>query len=384
MPKTETEQLESLRLAIDSINENILRLLNERATFATDVAKIKRMMYEAEKNQRIAEGKTNNNVVDEVHFYRPEREAQILQKLTALNKGPLSNDSVRIIFREIISACLSLERQHIIAYLGPAGTFTEEAARKNFGSNVQRAPQGSIHEVFSEVENGKADYGVVPVENSTEGVVTHTLDSFLNSSLRICGEVVLPIKHHLMIKKGHDRKSIQWVSSHQQSLGQCRRWLDMHLGGIERKAVGSNGEAARLAAELVGMAAIAGETAADYYQLEIIERNIQDLADNTTRFLVLGKQQVPPCGHDKTAIIVAVRNESGALFRLLAFFKRAKVNLTRLDTRPSRTEKWAFYFFMEFEGHEQQRHIGRLLSQLVKNSVMLKRLGSYPATIDSE
>lgn len=366
MAKSREQQLEELRKKIDTLNVELLGLLNKRAMLAKDVARVKNEMHEGE-------DKTN------VRFYRPEREAQILQHMSSLNAGPLTNTSVSVIFREIISACLALERSYTVAYLGPRGTFTEEAAKSKFGSSVTTTPQRSIADVFAEVEADGADYGVVPVENSTEGMVTHTLDSFLESSLQICAEVVLPIRHHLMIQPDLPREQIQWVSAHQQALAQCKRWLGHYMPAVEQRPVSSNGEAARLATEVVGTAAIAGEAAATYYGLKMIERNIQDRPDNTTRFLVLGKQQVDPCGRDKTAIIVSVADKPGALHRLLALFKRAKVNLTRLDTRPSQTEKWAYHFFMEFEGHEQEPRIHKLLGKLATHSISLKRLGSYPA-----
>lgn len=366
MAKPRAQQFEELRKDIDRLNRELLRLLNQRATLAKDVARIKSEMHEgADKS--------------DVRFYRPEREAQILQHMSSLNAGPLTNTSVSAIFREIISACLALERRYTVAYLGPRGTFTEEAAKFQFGSSVKAKPQGSITDIFAEVEADGADYGVVPAENSTEGMVTHTLDSFLTSSLQICAEIVLPIRHHLMAQPDLPRKQIQWVSAHEQTLAQCRRWLERCMPAVEQIPVFSNGEAARLATERAGTAAIAGEAAAVYYGLKVVERGIQDRLDNTTRFLVLGKQQVDPCGRDKTAIIVSVADKPGALHRLLALFKRAKINLTRLDTRPSQTEKWAYHFFMEFEGHEQEPHIHKLLGKLATHSISLKRLGSYPA-----
>lgn len=367
MAESQDKKLAALREQIDALNTTLLKHLNERARVVEEVGRLK--------NAMLAQDKESGT---DVHFYRPDREAEILQRVIADNTGPLTDAAISIIFREIMSACLSLERGQAIAYLGPKGTFTEEAVKYNFGSSVATSPQRSIADVFAEVESGGADYGVVPVENSTEGMVTHTLDSFLNSPLRICGEVILPIRHHLMTHPDLDTKHIQWVSAHQQTLAQCRRWLLHALPGVEQRPVSSNGEAARLAAEVVGTAAIAGEPAAKHYGLKIIESNIQDQPDNTTRFLVLGKQSVNPCGRDKTSIIVSVENRPGALYRLLAFFKRAGINLTRLDTRPSRTEKWAYHFFMEFEGHEQDARIDKLLGRLSAHSISMKRLGSYP------
>lgn len=370
MGSPEDKRFGALRTKIDVLNKDLLRALNARAKIAMDLATLK---------NSIAEDKQQ----EEVYFYRPEREAEILQEMCVLNKGPLNDSAITTIFREIISACLSLERSHAIAYLGPTGTFTEEAVKLQFGSGVRTIAQRTISDVFAEVEAGSADYGVVPVENSTEGMVTHTLDTFLDSSLLICGEVILPIRHHLMTQANLNNKQIQWVSAHQQALSQCRRWLTESLPTVEQRAVSSNGEAARLASEVVGMAAIASETAAQHYNLHIIKRNIQDRLDNTTRFLILGKQRVDPCGKDKTAIIISVKNQPGALYRLLAFFNKAQTNMTRLDTRPSRTEKWTYHFFIEFEGHVQEPNIEKLLKDLAANSIALKNLGSYPVGRDT-
>ena len=370
MSQASDKNLKQLRDKIDALNKNILQALNERANLAMKLAELKRSASQQD-NQ------------EQVFLYRPEREASIIQQILELNNGPLNDDSIAIIFREIMSACLSLEQPHTIAYLGPPGTFTEEAVKLNFGSGVRTAAQRTISDVFAEVELGNADYGVVPVENSTEGMVTHTLDNFLSSSLRICAEVVLPIRHHLMTQANLPRKHIQWISAHQQALAQCKRWLAQHVPTIEQNAVSSNGEAARLASEVVGMAAIASQAAAQRYGLEIIERNIQDRADNMTRFLVLGKQSVNSCGKDKTAIIISVKNQPGALYNLLAFFNDSRINLTRLDTRPSRTEKWTYHFFMEFEGHETDARVQKLLKNLAAHSISMKNLGSYPVGVDT-
>ncbi|MCB1710434.1 MAG: prephenate dehydratase, partial [Halioglobus sp.] len=317
----------------------------------------------------------------EVIYYRPEREAQVLRRIIERDPGPLAGDSVAHVFREIMSACLALERPLQVAYLGPEGTFTQAAALKHFGHAAICVPQTTIDTVFAQVESGECNYGVVPVENSTEGMVSHTLDNFLDSSLKISGEVELRICHHLLVKPGTAEKDIVRICAHQQALAQCRNWLDRHYPRIEREAVSSNGEAARMAAGTPGVAAVAGELAAELYRLQALAEHIEDYPDNTTRFLVIGREEVPPSGMDKTSIIVSSRNKPGALFALLDPFRRAGVSLTRIDTRPSRTEKWAYVFFIEFEGHLHDPAIAAIVTELEEQSILLKPLGSYPRAV---
>lgn len=357
--------LDDVRKEIDGVDQQIHLLLNQRAQWA----------------QRVAEIKLHNLPVDEakkVHFYRPEREAQVLRSVKARNQGPLSDDAVAHVFREIMSACLALEKPLTVAYLGPEGTFTHSAAIKHFGHAVIAEPVASIDQVFAKVQSGEVIYGIVPVENSTEGMVNHTLDNFMQSGLKICGEVELPINLHLLANTKTTPVDIKKICAHQQALAQSRTWLDNHWPNIEREAVSSNAQAAKMAAEDASIAAVAGEMAMDLYGLVRLAENIQDISSNTTRFLIVGQENIPPSGEDKTSIIVSTRNKPGALYQLLEPFHREQVMLTRIDTRPSRTENWAYVFFMEFEGHQEDEKIKRILHELKEQVVMLKVLGSYP------
>ncbi len=364
--------LDQVRADIDAIDRDIQALISRRARCAQRVAEIKlRDILAARERGEEAE----------VVYYRPEREAQVLQRIIERDQGPLDGDSVAHIFREIMSACLALEKPLQVAYLGPEGTFTQAAAIKHFGHAALCIPQGTIDSVFSQVESGECNYGVVPVENSTEGMVSHTLDNFMDSPLKISGEVELRIAHHLLVSERTGAGDITRICAHQQALAQCRNWLDRNWPDIEREAVSSNGEAARMAAEIPGVAAVAGDMAAELYHLVKLAEHIEDYADNTTRFLIIGREEVPPSGRDKTSIIVSSRNRPGALFDLLEPFRRGGISLTRIDTRPSRTEKWAYVFFIEFEGHLQDENIAAILSQLEEQSILLKPLGSYPQAV---
>lgn len=360
---SEAQELEQLRQSIDAIDRQIHELINQRAGCAQRVAEVKQ--------KYVAPGES-------VIFYRPEREAQVLRKVMERNEGPLSDESVARLFREIMSQCLALEEPVKVAYLGPEGTFTQQAAIKHFGHAVVCESQMSIADVFRDVESGCVQYGVVPVENSTEGVVTHTLDGFFESNLHICGEVTLRIHHHFM-KRGDE--AVERIFSHAQSLGQCRLWLDQNYPGIERVAVSSNAEAARLASETPGAAAIAGEVAAELYQLQIHNTNIEDRPDNTTRFLIIGQRETLASGEDKTSIMVSSRNQPGALYQLLEPFHKAGISLTRIETRPSRTGTWNYAFFIDFEGHRNDPEIASLLAQLQGLAADYKWLGSYPHAV---
>jgi chorismate mutase/prephenate dehydratase len=359
---SEQDQLNEIRDRIDRLDEQIQELINLRAAAAHQVAMVKRA-----------------HDPDAV-FYRPEREAQILRAVQARNRGPLHAEEMARLFREIMSACLGLEQPLNIAFLGPEGTFTQAAATKHFGHSVNTLPVGSISDVFQEVETGKCHYGVVPVENSTEGVVNHTLDSFFNSPLQICGEVTLRIHHHLM-SVAPDQAGIQEVYSHQQSLAQCRGWLDRHLPQAQRRAVGSNAEAARLAKGNPAAAAIAGETAAEIYELPIIEPNIEDEAGNTTRFLVVGQQGVPRSDDDKTSLLLSTRNEAGGLYRLLSPLAKHQISMSRIESRPSRRGMWEYVFFVDIEGHRDDPKVAEALQDLRAVAVMYKELGSYPRAV---
>ncbi len=361
---TEKDPLQAIRQRIDGLDQQIQELINERASCAQEVAQIKQ--------------KTDPDNQD--GYYRPEREAQVLRTIQERNKGPLSNEEIARLFREIMSACLALEEPLNIAFLGPEGTFTQAAAYKHFGHSVKTLSLAAIDEVFREVEAGAARYGVVPVENSTEGVINHTLDMFMQSPLQICGEVELRI-HHNLIGINTDISKIKHVYSHQQSLAQCREWLDAKLPGVERVAVSSNAEAARLASEDQDGAAIAGETAAEIYKLTILVDNIEDDPDNTTRFLIIGNQRVAASGHDKTSLILSVNNHSGALQKLLLPFQQHDISMTKIESRPSRRGMWDYVFFVDVEGHRDDAGVKKALEQLQDNSSLLKILGSYPCAV---
>jgi len=359
---TDKKQLQVLRNRIDAVDEKIQALINERGGIAQEVAHIKQ-----------AAG-------DNSMYYRPEREAQVLRDVIARNQGPIAGEEMGRLFREIMSVCLALEKPMTIAYLGPQGTFTQAAAWKHFGNSVNTLALGAIDDVFREVESGAAHYGVVPVENSTEGVVNYTLDRFMRSSLKICGEVELRVHHNLMGKMS-DVKAIKKVYSHQQSLAQCREWLNVNLSGVELVAVSSNAKAARIANEEDGAAAIAGDIAAEIYQLDILCRNIEDWPDNTTRFLIIGEQQTPPSGVDKTSLLVSTMNKPGALHRLLNPFASNNISMTRIESRPSRMTMWDYVFFIDVEGHRKDEQIALALTALEQEAAMLKVLGSYPKAV---
>lgn len=359
----ETEELQVLRDQIDQLDQQIQQLVNDRARCARQVAGVKQ--------------KYSNR--EEVVFYRPEREAQVLRKVMERNQGPLPDESMARLFREIMSQCLSLEEPLKVAYLGPEGTFTQQAALKHFGHAVTCHGQLSISDVFHEVESGSAHYGVVPVENSTEGVVTHTLDRFIQSDLHICGEVALRIHHNFLQKTPGE--SVQKIYSHAQSLGQCRHWLDKHYPDVERIAVSSNACAAKQAANEVCAAAIASEAAAELYELTLVDKNIEDRTDNTTRFLIIGRQQTSASGDDKTSIMVSSRNQSGALYQVLEPFHKAGISMTRIESRPSATGTWNYVFFIDFEGHKDSEDVAPVLDELCQISVDYKWLGSYPKAV---
>ncbi|OQW91065.1 MAG: chorismate mutase [Beggiatoa sp. IS2] len=352
-----------LREQIDELDTRIQDLLNQRARLAEEVARTK---YVQESNPT---------------FHRPEREMAILSKVIDRNRGPLSNETLVLIFHEIISACLALQKPLQVAFLGPEGTYSQAAVRKHFGHAVQTIAVPTIDSVFREVESGHIEYGVVPVENSTEGGINQTLDCLVNTSLKICGEILLPIHHHLLTKSS-DLAQLTRIYSHPQSFAQCRLWLDTHLPTLERLAVVSNAEAARRAAQEPGTAAIAGQTAAEIYQLNPLATQIEDDVKNTTRFVVLGCQDVPPSGADKTSLLLSVPNKPGALYRLLQPFADYAVNMTHLESRPSRQDLWEYVFFLDIEGHIQDQAITNALQVLRDHTSFVKSLGSYPRAID--
>ena len=361
----EQARLGELRDRIDDLDQRIMALISARARCA----------------QEVAEVKLAANPGQEVHFYRPEREAQVLRRIKEQNPGPLSGEEIARLFREIMSACLALEKPMHIAFLGPEGTFTQAAALKHFGHSVVSVPMPAIDAVFREVESGNAHYGVVPVENSTEGMINHTLDMFMNSPLKICGEVQLRIQHHLLVAPQNRDREITRIYSHQQSFAQCRQWLDANRYGVERVTVSSNAEAARRAAGEPGAAAIAGDMAAELYGLEFLASRIEDRPDNTTRFLIVGREEVPASGHDKSSILVSMRNKPGALYQLLEPFHRHSISLTRIETRPSPSGTWAYVFYIDFEGHFDDPQVRKVLAEIDEEAVELKRLGAYPVGV---
>jgi len=354
--------LSRLRDQIDGLDEQIQSLLNQRAELAKSVAKAK---YAVEDNP---------------DFYRPEREADVLNKVRARNQGPLSNDTLTHFFKEIMSASLALQKPLKIAYLGPSGTYSEAAAYAHFGSAMQPCPLQTIKEVFRQVQADEAQYGIVPIENSTEGGVTQTLDLFLHSPLKIAGEVDLAI-HHCLLSKQTEQSEIKVIYSHPQSLAQCRIWLAKHLPHIETLVASSNAEAARLAAEQTEAAAIAGANAAALYDLSILAENIEDEPENTTRFAVIGKQTVVKTAKNKTSLVLSTHNQAGSLHELLGCFSRNQINLSRVESRPAHHIAWNYVFFIDFEGHIDDPAVQETMRQLVTHCTLLKHLGSYPVLI---
>ena len=356
--------LEEVRGKIDTIDEKIHSLINDRARLAQLVG-----------ISKTREGRT-------VDFYRPEREAQVLRMARARNSGPLRDEEVLRLFREIMSACLAQQEPLKVAFLGPEGTFTQTAVLTHFGHSVRALPLSSIDEVFHEVEAANADFGVVPIENSTEGTVNHTLDRFLLSPLKICGEVELRIHHNLMGLMSSLGRIVR-ICSHPQSLAQCRAWLEEHLPSVEQVPVSSNAEGARRARDEQGTAAIAGQTAAEVYGLKVLSAEIEDRSDNTTRFLVLGRKLFTPSGEDRTTLLVSVGHTDapGALSRLLEPLAKYRISMTRIESRPSHRRKWDYVFFIDFEGHADEPHVAKALSELKQRSSLFRVLGSYPRAV---
>lgn len=361
---TETDNnkpdLAALRRQIDALDEQILSALSARARCAQTVGEVKKQSAE-----------------QDIVFYRPERERQVLARLQALNQGPLPNHEIGRLFREIMSACLALEQPLNIAYLGPEGTFTQAAALKQFGHSVQTCAKRSINDVFNAVDNGECHYGVVPIENSTEGIVTHTLDMFLTSNLKICGEVQMRIAQNLLSLAQTDGE-IERVYSHGQSFAQCRAWLAQYLPQAEQILVSSNAEAAKMASQDAKSAAVAGKMAGELYHLPLRYANIEDEGNNTTRFLVIGQQVIERSGADKTSIMVSSHNRPGLLYDLLEPISRHGVNMSRIESRPSRKEMWAYVFFIDLQGHQDDDNMQALLKELREAAIFFKVLGSYP------
>lgn len=361
-PLNEEQELASLRHGIDAIDSELLRLISERAKLA----------------QRVGEIKHGN-------IYRPEREAQVLRRIAETNPGPLSNEAVQRISREIMSACLALEQPLSIAYLGPPGTFSESAVRKHFGSAPTLLPFPAIDDVFRAVEAGNVDYAVVPVENSTEGAIGRTLDLLFALPVKICGEVNLRV-HQNLLSLDSDISTIRTLYGHAQSLAQCHEWLNRTLPGVPRTAVASNAEGARLAAEQANTAAIAGEAAGLRYGLQVLAANIEDEPNNTTRFLILGQHDAGPSGKDKTSLVCSAQNRPGAMHDLLAPLAEHGVSMTKFESRPARSwsanfgaGQWEYVFFVDIEGHQRDEAVAKALAELAERAGFVKILGSYPA-----
>ena len=352
------DHLAQHRAAIDRLDLEMLAKLNERANHA----------------KAIGELKTGSGAA----AWRPEREAQVLARLSDANRGPLTNEHVTGVFRQVMSACLALEQKLRIAYLGPAGTYSHAAVDRHFGAFVEAVPHATIDDVFRAAESGQVDYAVVPVENSTEGAVGRTLDLVCTTHLSICGEIKLRIQQQLL-SNCPSLADVKTLYSHAQSLAQCVQWLAKHLPGVPRVAVASNAEAARIAAADPGAAAIAGENAAAIYGLAILAPHIEDEPNNTTRFWVLGRHAVAPSGRDETSLVMSAPNRPGALLHLLEPLARHGVSMTRFESRPARTGLWEYLFFVDFAGHRDDPPVAAALAELAQRAPFLKLLGSYPA-----
>ena len=346
------------RKAIDKLDAKIVRLLNERTQHVLEIGAIKFKAGE--------------------EIYAPHRELAVLQRVCRLNKGPITNDALRAIYREVMSSALSLQKTMRIAYLGPEATFTHQAAIRRFGSSLRYGPQKTITDVFAEVSKNRADYGVVPIENSTEGVVTHTLDMFVDSDLKIVSQIVLRVQHCLL---SNSRKTqIKKLFAHPQALAQCRAWVQNNLPRVEIIETSSNARSAELASTEGDTAAIAGLLAAEKYGLRVVEYDIQDNAANATRFLVLGRQCSPPTGHDRTSMMISLADKVGALHRAIASFRRYRINMTKIESRPSKRKAWEYVFFIDCDGHVSDHKVAKAVAELEQQCSFVKVLGSYPNT----
>jgi len=355
--------LQRMRNEIDTIDSQILELLNKRANIVIEIAGIKR----------------NSSI----KFHSPERERAIIERITAINNGHFPNDALKVIFREIISASLSLEEPLKAAYLGPEGTFTNLAALRHLGSSASYVPVDSIKAVFDAAESGKVSYGVVPIENSNEGVVSYTLDMFMDYDLKIAAEVMMEVSHNLLSKSG-DRAKVKKIYSHPQATAQCRSWLEANMPETAILESTSTARAAKLAAEDEDAAAIASEIAARLYDLKFIERHIEDKKNNYTRFLVIAKDYPSKTGRDKTSVLFSVKDKPGSLYDVLLPFKKAKINLTKIESRPSKRRAWEYIFFVDMEGHIEDKKVRKAIEGIKDKSLYLKHLGSYPADEISE
>ncbi len=357
LKKARSKDLRGLRNAINQTDDEILSLLNVRARLVQEVGRIKK--------------KTSTSV------YLPAREEKILDRLLSINPGPFPKSSINPVFREIISACRSLEKSLTVSYLGPEATFTHLATRQQFGHSAVFKPELSISDIFDEVEKGKSDYGVVPIENSTEGVVSHTLDMFMNSDLKICAEVILEIKHYLLSLTGR-LKEVKRIYSHPQPIAQCRQWLRKHASGVPLIEVASTANAAHKASREKFSAAIASAYAGEIYGLKVIEEGIQDSTNNFTRFLVIGGELCPKSGRDITSLMFSVKDRPGILYQSLGTFSKRGINLTKIESRPMKGKTWEYVFFLEMDGHIEDDLIKKAIRDLKRHSVFVKVLGSFP------
>lgn len=349
--------VKEIRKKIDDIDSQLIHLLNERARAAMEIGKIKEQ--------------------SNAHVYAPAREKQIMHQIFDKNKGPLKNDALKAIYKEIISASRSLEKPLTVTYLGPPATFAHLAAMQKFGGSTSYVPVRTISDVFIDVQKGRADYGVVPIENSTEGIVSYTLDMFMDSDLKIFSELMLEVSHNLMSKSSLEE--ITKVYSHPQALAQCRRWLEANMADAEPIATSSTAQAAELAAKDPAAAAIANALAAEIYMLNILVRRIEDSPNNYTRFLIIGHSMAQKSGSDKTSIMFSIRHKAGALAEILNTFAAHGLNLTRIESRPSRQRAWEYVFFVDLEGHLEEINVAKALEEASEHCIFLKTLGSYPS-----
>ena len=346
--------LKPLRDRIDEIDTQILDLLNRRARVAQEVGHVKNKL--------------------DAPIFRPDREAQVLRQIVERNPGPLGNAELQTIYKEIMSACRSLEKRIIVAYLGPAGTFSEQAVYRYFGMAIDALPCPTIDEVFRAAEAGTADFGVVPIENSTEGAINRTLDLLMQTPLTISSEISIPIQHNLMTRTGK-MENVQTICAHSQALAQCQGWLNQHFPNIMRHAVSSNAEAARMASEDSQVAAIAGEMASKRYGLQVVSAHIQDESQNRTRFAVVGRKETEPTGKDQTSLLLSVQNKAGAVYKMLEPLEKYGVSMTRLESRPAKTGNWEYYFFVDIDGHVREEKIEKALSELKDRVVYFESIG---------
>ena len=354
-----SDDIKKIRENIDLIDKDILELLNKRALQAVNISKEKQKTDESD------------------NFYNAEREAQVLRRIKDINEGPLSDQVLSCIYQEIMSACLSLEAPLKVSYLGPKGTYTQAATQAHFGNSILSMSQSSVEDVFSSVEKRESHYGVVPVENSTQGIVSSTLDMFMNSSLKISGEIEIAI-HHNLLSKEKKISEIKRIYAHPQSFSQCKIWLDKNCPKCEKINASSNAEAALIASKEKNAAAIASEIAADIYDLKILNKNLEDNFNNSTRFLVIGDRDTKPSGNDKTTIIVSTKNNAGALHNLLEPLSKHKVSMTRIESRPSKNNNWEYLFYLDLDGHIEDKSLKKANEDIKKQASLYRFLGSYP------